>query len=60
MGLLQGMVGKLWFRCEDNAFGDADMSRALRSGSMTPGAFATPGGRIKRVGSNAEMALVGL
>ncbi len=44
----------------DNAFGDAEASRALRSGSMTPGAFATPNNRIKRVGSNAEMVMVAL
>jgi len=44
----------------DNAFGDAEASRALRSGSMTPGAFATPNNRIKRVGSNAEMVMVQL
>jgi hypothetical protein len=49
------------FNQDADAFGDAEASRNLRSssiGSMTPKTFAA--GHIKRVGSNAEMVMVGL
>jgi len=45
---------------QDNAFGDAEASRTLRSGSMASVGFASPGNRIKRVGSNADVVMIGL
>eukprot|EP00439_Symbiodinium_sp_Y106_P049671 s1907_g6.t1 len=47
---------------QDNAFGDAEASRGLRAGSLTPGAFATPQSlrQRHRIGSNADFGMVGL